>query len=110
MLVWNKIRQHLEGDPKKFGSDRAGAIETIWVSVVAQVRKAVKERRNHLRLRQSDLADAAGLKQPAISRLENSTGTGLSLATLQAVASAMDMVVVIELVPRTEAIERLSDK
>lgn len=109
MTVWNKIRKHLDGDPRKVG-DRAAAIESIWVSVVAHVRKSIKERRNHLRLRQSDLADAAGLKQPAISRLENSSGTGLSLSTLQSVASAMDMVVVVDLVPRTEAIERLSDK
>lgn len=109
MTVWNKIRQHIDVEMKKVGVDRAGTIETIWVSVVTQVRKSIKERRSHLRLRQSDLADAAGLKQPAISRLENSKGTGLSLSTLQAVASAMDMVVIIELVPRTEAIDRLSE-
>lgn len=94
---------------KKVGVDRAGTIETIWVAVVTQVRKSIKERRSHLRLRQSDLADVAGLKQPAISRLENSKGTGLSLGTLQAVAAAMDMVVIVELVPRTEAIDRLSE-
>lgn len=109
MTVWNKIRQTIDGEMKKIGADRAATIETIWVSVVTQVRKSIKDRRAFLRLRQSDLADAAGLKQPAISRLENSKGTGLSLSTLQAVASAMDMVVIIELVPRTEAIDRLSE-
>lgn len=107
MTVWNKIRQSADGEIK--GADRAATIENIWVSVVTQVRKSIKDRRAHLRLRQSDLADFAGLKQPAISRLENSKGTGLSLSTLQAVAQAMDMVVIIELVPRSEAVERLSE-
>lgn len=109
MTVWNKIQQHIDVELKKVGVDRAATIETIWVSVIKQVRKGIKERRQHLRLRQSDLADHADLKQPAISRLENSKGTGVSLSTLQAVASAMDMVVIIELVPRSEAIDRLSE-
>lgn len=53
---------------------------------------------------QDDLATHAGMKQPAISRLERSIGSA-SLATLRKIASAFDVAVVVRFVPFSRFLE-----
>ena len=51
--------------------------------------KALIERRNQLRISQTQLAKAIGTKQPAISRLER--GDNITLDTLHRVADALSL-------------------
>lgn len=76
-------------------------IDGVGTAVARLIREKLKQRRQTLRLKQADLADSTNLKQPAISRLE-SGDSAINLKTLQTVASALDLVVIIDLVPRSE--------
>ena len=65
-------------------------------------KKLVKERRRVVGLTQEQLAEIVGLRQPAISRLENPNYTKINLETIQRVATGLDCVVSIGLIGRTE--------
>lgn len=58
---------------------------------------------------QAKLAEAIGSKQSAVSRLENLDDQGVSLATLERVAQALDVALVVRLAPFEELSDWMSD-
>lgn len=64
--------------------------------------RAVRMRREALGLTQSQLADLAGLKQPAVARFE-AGGTMPTIPMLERLAEALEMRVSVELHPLSEA-------
>jgi transcriptional regulator with XRE-family HTH domain len=67
-------------------------------SLRTEIATAVRDARVDRQLGQQDLARRAGMKQPAISRLERAHVTP-RLEVLQRVAAAMDLAVEVRLVP-----------
>lgn len=69
-----------------------------------QIIRAIIEGREANDLTQKQLADATGITQADISRLENGTGNP-SLRTLKRLASGMGMQLKIEFIPSAQAIQ-----
>ncbi|MBB5917709.1 ribosome-binding protein aMBF1 (putative translation factor) [Nocardia transvalensis] len=67
-----------------------------------EVGTAVRERREHLGLTQAELADRAGLKQPAVARLEGG-GTMPTIPMLERIAEALEVRLSVEFHPLREA-------
>jgi transcriptional regulator with XRE-family HTH domain len=65
-------------------------------------KQAIKRRRKELGLTQDRLAEMVGLRQPAISRLENENYPKINLETVQRVVDGLDCVLKLELEKRTE--------
>lgn len=76
----------------------------------AQIADAISSQIFHIResrgWTQVDLAEKAGMMQPAISRLERSANS-VSLNTLKKVASAFDVALLVRFVPFSRMVERL---
>jgi len=75
----------------------------------ARFGRALRIIRTRARLRQADLAARAGLSQAAISDVERGHGDRLSIATLRAVARALDADASLELRWRGGDVDRLLD-
>lgn len=65
-----------------------------------QIMRAIAEGRNEREMTQKQLADATGISQADISRLENGTANP-SLRTLKRLASGLGMTLKIEFIPST---------
>ncbi len=71
---------------------------TINSTIAYQIRDLRKEHD----LGQADLGNLAGMKQTAISRLENPDYGNLSVNTLKRIAKALDVALIVRLVPYSE--------
>ncbi|MFE3452084.1 helix-turn-helix domain-containing protein [Nonomuraea sp. NPDC059194] len=67
-----------------------------------QLGEAVRRRREELGLTQAELAERAGLKQPAVARLE-AGGTMPTIPMLERVAEALEMRLSVQMTPLREA-------
>jgi len=103
------IKEHLPNNLNSLKKSKEDTIEELHTAIVKATKRKVKGIRG--KKKQSDIAESAGLKQPAISRLENEDNNTISLSTLQQVAAAMDCVLVMDILPRSEVVDNLiSDK
>lgn len=78
---WKSMRSELLNDPEARASYEATRIRF-------ELGEAVRGRREELGLTQAELARRAGLKQPAVARLEMG-GTMPSIPTLERIAEAL---------------------
>lgn len=101
-------KDYLPEDLNNLNRSKDEALELLNNAVLCSFKDSLKRRRRQLQMKQTDLADTVGIKQPAISRIENHDNKSLSLTTLQDVAIGMDCILNIELVPRTDYIKRLT--
>ncbi len=67
-----------------------------------QIMRAIAEGRENQHLTQAQLAEATGIHQADISRLENGTGNP-SLRTLKRLAAGMEMQLEVKFVPKAPA-------
>lgn len=101
------IKDYLPEDLSPLRRSREDAIDTINEASVRAMKDTLRRRRKELKMKQSELAESVGVKQPAISRIENHDNKSLSVKTLQEVAQGLDCVLLMEVVPRTQAVDRL---
>ncbi|MET9437769.1 helix-turn-helix transcriptional regulator [Streptomyces sp. NPDC006551] len=80
---WDELRDEALGHPEARASYEAARIRF-------ELGRAVRERREELGMTQTQLARAAGLKQPAVARFE-SGGTMPTLPLLERLAIALGM-------------------
>ena len=99
------LREHLPNNLNSLKKSKEDTIDALHVAIVKATKRRIKDIRGNKK--QSDIADLAGLKQPAISRLENENNKTLSLATLQQVAAAMDCILTLDIKPRSEIVDDL---
>src|SRR4051794_12283722 len=92
---WSELRAEILADPKAVEAYEAARSRF-------ELGAAVRERRKALGLSQSQLAEAAGMQQPAIARFE-AGGTMPTIPMLQRLAAALGMKVDIHLEPLDEA-------
>lgn len=104
------IKDYLPTDIKALKRSREEALDVLSQAVLYSFKDSLKRQRKSMKLKQSDLAESVGLKQPAISRIENHDNRSLSVTTLQQIAMGMDCVLDINIVPRTALIEKLSNE
>jgi transcriptional regulator with XRE-family HTH domain len=81
------LRQQLVDSRDDKGYRHAYADESLNISIATQI-KVLREQRN---LRQTDLAELAGMKQSMISRYENVNYSSWSINTLRKLAEAFDV-------------------
>lgn len=86
------------------------ALDILNQAYLYAFKDKLKRQRKSLKLKQSDLAESVGLKQPAISRIENHENKSLSLTTLQEIAMGLDCVLTIDLVPRAQLLDKIKDE
>lgn len=86
------------------------ALDILNQAYLYAFKDKLKRQRKSLKLKQSDLAESVGLKQPAISRIENHENKSLSLTTLQEIAMGLDCVLTIDLVPRSQLLDKIKDE
>lgn len=86
------------------------ALDILNQAYLYAFKDKLKRQRKSLKMKQSDLAESVGLKQPAISRIENHENKSLSLTTLQEIAMGLDCVLTIDLVPRTQLLDKMKDE
>tara|TARA_B100000745_G_C20105597_1_gene378336 strand:- start:615 stop:935 length:321 start_codon:yes stop_codon:yes gene_type:complete len=103
------IKEYLPDDPSILRRSRDDAIDVINDASVNVLKDKLRRRRKEMKLKQSDLAESVGLKQPAISRIENHENRSLSVKTLQEVAHGLDCVLVVDIVPRSKMIDTLEN-
>ena len=100
----------LKDQIQRLKSDKNGALECVSEFSVKAIKEQIKRMRKSLRMRQSDLAQISGLKQPAISRLENESNHSVTLSTLQTVANSMGCVVIVDIKPLSEVLSDIEKK
>jgi ribosome-binding protein aMBF1 (putative translation factor) len=92
---WQQLRRKRMAEP--------GAVEAYEAARLAyELGKAVREMREQRGWTQSQLADAAGLTQPAVARFE-AGGTVPTIPVLERLANALDAQLVVRFAPRTSA-------
>ncbi len=99
-----------------------GKLKAVWAKfanreyrnayVEARLRETIASQiyfiRESRKLTQSELADLAGTKQPAISRIEKGEAS-LSIKSLEAIARAFDVALAVRFVPFSEVAEEVVD-
>jgi transcriptional regulator with XRE-family HTH domain len=103
MSVKDYLPENIEGLTK----NKEDALDLLTKAVLYNFKDKLKRQRKNSNLKQSDLAEMVGLKQPAISRIENHDNTSLSLTTLQQIAIGMDCVLVVDIVPHDEMVNKI---
>lgn len=73
-----------------------GQVDAEWALVIGQ---AVRERRQALGLSQTELAQRAGMTQPALSRLE-AGGVIPTIPLLERITAALDAELIVEISPQ----------
>jgi HTH-type transcriptional regulator / antitoxin HipB len=92
---WADLRAEIMGRP--------GAGEAYEAARIRyELGLAVRERREEIGLTQAQLAERAGLQQPAVARFE-AGGTMPTIPMLERLANALEMRLSVELVPMSEA-------
>jgi len=99
------LKSHNDVIPTTSRDETLDALNSAAIAYIKSQLRVMRGTRN-----QAEIAEAAGLRQPAISRIENSDITRLSLPSLQMIAAALDCVVVIELKPRAEILAEIHDE
>src|SRR5450755_1725340 len=99
------LKQNLVQRLHRGKSARDSFIDSHLAKGIAYQIRATRERQG---LTQKELADRAGMKQNAISRIESPGYGQLSLKTLRRVASALDVGLVVRLAPFGELVDRVS--
>ncbi|WP_024803944.1 helix-turn-helix domain-containing protein [Nocardia sp. BMG51109] len=92
---WAELRAEALSHPGASGAYEAARIRF-------EVGEAVRERRRQLGLTQAELAEWAGLKQPAVARLEGG-GTMPTIPVLERIAQALEVRLSVEFHPLREA-------
>lgn len=78
---WTQLRKEVLSDPEVLREYN----KLPPVSIAAEIIRA----RHEKGITQEEFASLAGLKQPAVARLENPNNKGYSLKTLQKIANAL---------------------
>lgn len=93
--TWTRLRDKRMAEP--------GAAEAYDAARLAfELGKAVRELREERNWTQSQLAEAAGMTQPAVARFE-AGGTVPTIPVLDRLAHALGVELVVRLAPRTSA-------
>ena len=95
MADWRELRDRRMAEP---GADEAYEAARIAFELGRSVRE-VREQRGWS---QAQLAEAAGMTQPAVARFEGG-GTVPTIPVLERLAHALDLELVVKLAPRTDA-------
>ncbi|MFC6087234.1 helix-turn-helix domain-containing protein [Sphaerisporangium aureirubrum] len=93
--AWSETRAEVMSRPG------AGAVYEAARTRFA-ISEAVRRRREELGLTQAEMAERAGLKQPAVARLE-AGGTMPTIPMLERVAEALDGRLIVQFQPLSEA-------
>lgn len=75
-----------------------------------EVAMAIRDLREKRKMTQTQLAEACGMKQSAISRLENATYGKWGIDTLLRISKALDARLVVALLPMEDVIEQYQGK
>jgi ribosome-binding protein aMBF1 (putative translation factor) len=93
--AWSEMRAEVMSRPGAGAAYEAARIRF-------ELGEAVRHRREELGLTQTELAARAGLKQPAVARLE-AGGTMPTIPMLERVAEALDVRLIVQFQPLREA-------
>ncbi|WP_123748216.1 helix-turn-helix domain-containing protein [Saccharothrix texasensis] len=92
---WRQLRDRRMSEP--------GATEAYEATRIAfELGRSVREVRERRGLSQAQLAEAAGMTQPAVARFE-AGGTVPTIPVLERLARALELELVVRLAPRTSA-------
>ena len=103
------IKDYLPEDVSTFKGSREDTIDMINEATILAFKDKIRRRRHEMKMKQEDLAETVGVKQPAISRIENPENKSLAVNTLRQVAMSLDCVLVVDLVPRSTIIKKLEE-
>jgi len=101
------VKDYIPEDVNRLKRSKEEALEILNQAFLFSFKDKIKRQRKSMKMKQSDLAESVGLKQPAISRIENHENKSLSLTTLQDIASGLDCILTVDLVPRTVMLDKL---
>jgi len=101
------IKDYLPDDIKRLKKSKEDSLDLLTKEILFNFKDNLKKQRKNSKLKQADLAEMVGLKQPAISRIENHDNSSLSLTTLQQITIGMDCVLVVDVIPRDELLQQI---